>query len=156
MTKQELQAALEKASQEYDFKYTTGGNVPANSSAIFEIAISADAAFHAQSVTGEFTTLNAGGADGGANGLTMQWFDDGRDLRLFNDFIPCSLVFSPGRQRSSGIAGDPSQQLFFPIEFDYLFKPTSTFRCEVRNSLATDNNFQMCFHGTKYLENPGE
>ena len=121
-----------------------------------KVDISADSAFHCQSITGQFTTLTGAAADGGANGLTMQWFDDGRDLRLFNDFIPCSLVFSPGRQRSSGVAGDPSNQLFFPIEFDYLFKPTSAFRIEVRSTLAFANDFQICLHGTKYLANPGE
>lgn len=156
MTDAQLLLMLERARTEYDFKYTAGGPVPANDTAFFEMAISADAHFDCKQMTGAFTTLTGAAVDGGASGMSFQIFDDGRDLRLFNDVIPAELVFSPGRQRSSGVAGDPSLQLFYPIEFDYLFKATSTVRFEVRNSLAFANDFFVCFHGTKYLVTPGE
>ena len=72
------------------------------------------------------TGYRVAGADDGVNHLSMRLNDTGRSLKLFEEFIPCSLFMSPGRTRTTGIAGDPSHQLFFPIEFDYTFIPNST------------------------------
>lgn len=141
---------LERNHKQYDFKYFGSKIVPANGSTTKEIAISADAHFRCLNFTGNFTTLNAGGADDGVNHLSCRLEDTGRSLRLFDDFIPLSLFMSPGRTLSSGIAGDPSNQLFYPIEFDYTFLANSTIELSMKNDGATDNVFKWCFHGTKY------
>ena len=145
-----------QAQHSYDFKYGVGGFVPASGGDFFNITISADADFECHSITGFYTTQTAGPVDGGANTLSMQIQESGRDLKLFNDLIPLSVFFSPGRQRASLVAGDPSNQLFFPIEFNYLFKSKADIQIEVRNTADLQNYFFICFHGTKYLINPAE
>jgi hypothetical protein len=152
----DLKNLLAAARESYGYKLIGAGSVPANSSAVFSIAVGADGHFEAQEMTAQFTTLTGAAADGGANGLSLMIWDDGRDLRLFNDFIPLSLLASPGRQRASGVAGDPSNQLFFPLPFNYLFLAQSTIRLELRSVLAYANDFALCFHGLKHLITPGK
>jgi len=148
-----IEELLERNHKQYDFKYFGSGTVPgtgAGGSITIPVAISADAHFRCMSFTGSFTTLGAGGADDGVNHLSCRLEDTGRSLRLFDDFIPLSLFMSPGRSRAAGIAGDASNQLFFPIDFDYTFLANSTIELNLQNDSVTANTFQWCFHGTKY------
>lgn len=150
MTAQQL---VDRNHKQYDFKYFGSVSIPAvgaGGAAQLSISVSSDAHFRCRYITASYTTLDVGGADGGANGITMQLVDQGRSLTLFDDQISAELFSSPGRQRSSGVAGDPSNQLFYPIDFDYMFLANSTIFCDLRNTLATANTFNICFHGSKY------
>ena len=131
------------------FIYYASGIVPANSSTTVQVNITAEAAFHCQCFTGSFTTLGAGGADDGVNHLSCKLSDSGRSITLFSDFIPLSLFLSPGRRRTSAVAGDAGNQLFFPVEFDYTFAPVSTIVLDLKNDSATDNTFEWAFLGEK-------
>lgn len=140
--------------ERYDFKFFGAGTVPGNGSATIPVAISSDAHFQCLSFTGSFTTLGNGGADDGVSHISCKMTDTGRSLELFNDFIPLSLFLSPGRQRATGVAGDPSNQLFFPIEFNYVFLANSTIELNLQNNSDTANTFNWCFHGVKYRVDP--
>lgn len=123
--------------------------IPAGGETI-PIAVSSFGAFRCLHITGEFQTLDDAGADDGVNHLSCRLNDTGRSLKLFEEFIPCSLFLSPGRTRTSGVAGDPSNQLFFPNEFDYTFIPNSTIELEMKNDSQTSNLVKFCFHGIRY------
>lgn len=147
---------LEDHKKKYQFFYYVSGIVPAGDQQTFNVAISADAHFECTNFTGDVTSLDAGGADGGQVQTSCQLFDNGRNLSLFDNFIPLSLFLSPGRTRTSGIAGDPSNSLFFPVEFNYIFLASSTIRLVMTNAAATDNCFRWCFHGFKHRVKMGE
>lgn len=151
-----VEALLADHKRMYQFFYYSSGIIPANDQQTFNVAISADAHFLNTFFTGDVTTLDAGGADGGQVQCSCQLFDNGRNLNLFDNPIPLSLFLSPGRTRASGIAGDPSNSLFFPIEFNYVFLASSTIRLVMTNAAATDNVFRWCFMGYKYRILPGQ
>ena len=134
----------------YGFVYFGSKSVAANSSDTLTIAITSDSHFLCKEITGTFTTLTGAATDGGANGMNFRVRDEGRGLQLFNNEIPCSLAFSPGRVRTSGVAGDPSHQLFWPKEFIYPFLASSTITIALTNNLAYANTFSIDFWGTKY------
>jgi hypothetical protein len=145
---------LEGHKEKYQFFYYSSGAVPAAGQQTFNVAISADAHFLCTYITGDCTSLAGGaGADGGQILTSCQIFDNGRNLNLFDAAIPLNLFLSPGRTRSSGVAGDPSIGLFFPIEFNYLFFASSTIRLVMTNAAADINTYRMCFHGYKYRVN---
>jgi len=124
---------------------TAGDTIP--------VKVSSFGAFRCLFFTGSFQTLDDAGADDGVNHCSMRLNDTGRSLKLFEDFIPCSLFMSPGRTRTTGQAGDPSNQLFFPIDFDYTFLPNSVIEMEMKNDSDTSNLVQICFHGIRYRTN---
>lgn len=121
------------------------------------IAVSSFGAFRALFMTGTFQTLDDGGVDDGVDHLSMRLNDTGRSLKIFEEFTPLSTFLSPGRTRTTAVAGDPSNQLFFPIELDYTFLPNSTIEMELKNDSTTSNLVKITFHGTRYRtdwENP--
>lgn len=124
---------------------TAGDTIP--------VAVSSFGAFRVLFMTGNFQTLDNAGADDGVNHVSMRMNDTGRSLKLFTEFTPCSLFMSPGRTRTTGVAGDPSNQLFFPIEFDYTFIPNSTIEMEMRNDSTTSILVKIAFHGIRYRTN---
>lgn len=146
-----LKELLIAAQTQYGFKFGGGKSIAANSSDKVTIHITSDSGFECESVTGFYTTLTAEDTDGGACQLSAQLFDDGRDLQMTNTHIPLSIFLSPGRQRSSGVAGDASNQLFFPIPFPYMFKPNSDIRIEIDNEAAYANYVYFLFHGIKHV-----
>jgi hypothetical protein len=86
-------------------------------------------------------------------------FDKSTDKPLFNDFIPLNLLFSPGRILVPAIgaapvvnylipfvgalitypAAQPSQGLFEPREFTYLWRPGSSIYMELKNDSTAPN-----------------
>lgn len=142
-------ALLDQHSRQYAYWYYSSAVIAANSTLAVNMTISSDAHFRCCYITGTYTTQVAGPADGGANGCSLLLTDTGRALRLFNQRIPCSLFMSPGRQRVSAIAGDPSNQLFFPIEFNYTFLASSTIELDWQNNLDYANECKIVFMGYK-------
>ena len=156
MTRINIQEQVNQWREHYVFKLGVGGEVEANGSAIVLGQVTADAAFMCEEITGYYTTLTAEDTDGGACLLSALITDTGRSIQLFSDFIPLNVFLSPGRQRSSGIAGDPSHALFFPISFEHTFRPNSEIRIEVRSTAAYKNDFYFLFHGRKLRKEPNQ
>ena len=129
------------------FIYNMEGEVPANDGDTFDTGISTDSIFCCEQITGSFTTLTAVDTDGGVSTMSGKLSDNGRPLPLFSDFIDFALWLSPGRSRSSGVAGDPSNALFYPIDFGYAFMEKSTIQLQVKNSAPYKNSFKIAFIG---------
>lgn len=119
-----------------------------------QISISDDAHFLCRYLGGEFTTLTAIGTDGGANGISIKITDNGKSYPMFDNLIPISLFCSPGRQRQSGVAGDPSNPLFVPIEFYHPFNAGTSIQIEWANNLAYKNVLTLVFYGEWVAREP--
>lgn len=139
----------------YDFCYHGSKEVPALSaggSDTLTIPITSDAHFLCTEITGFFTTMNEN-ADDGVNHISFNITDEGRSIKLFNTFTPANLVFSPGRQRTAGEAGDPGNALFYPKRFTYPFMASSQIVIDLKNNASNANTFSICFWGTKFRTN---
>ena len=123
--------------------------VPASGGNDDEVNIRSDAHFQSEFITGDFTTLNAGPVDAGANLLSLRITDLSNDLKLMDDFIPLNLFLSPGRVLSPGVAGNPSQALFYPIPFQHLFPANGGIGVEAQNTGTFQNTFNLLFWGRK-------
>lgn len=149
----EIDVQKELAAQEkrFPFRYPTGQiSVPAGGRAAAQIQITSDAHFYFAYLTGNFTTVS-GGADVLANQISMFMRDTGRSRDLFDDFIPLDLLLTPGRAATSGISTIPGGNLFYPLDWGYLFEANSTIQMEFASVAAVDANIvNLCFHGVKY------
>ncbi len=104
--------------------------------------------FWSEILTISFTTLNNAGADDGVNRLTCQFKDGANQLGLSNTFVDLSTLAAPGRQRSIGVAGDPSNQLAtVGIPFPHLWLGTGSVNADLRNSSNTANEFRATLNG---------
>lgn len=123
--------------------------VPAGAGADRLIDIKSDAHFDCDYITGNFQTLGAGGADDGSNHVTVRISDNSNDLKLMNSAVPLDLICSPGRVRTPGVAGDPSNGLFYPFPFKHIFGATGGILAEFQNDSATDIVVNLLFVGVK-------
>lgn len=151
---------IEQLIQEYREKspqWLYGSAVVAAGAAAGQIQIGVPSSyyFHCHYLSGSYTSIN-GGVDVGVNGLSMRLEDQGKHLVIFDAFIPCSLFLSPGRQRTSGVAGDPSHPFFMPVELDHLFRPISTINVQVANAFTSDCTLNLVFMGTAYWIEPSK
>lgn len=150
----DIQRLAEQSSAVYPIKYPVRSVVPAGGDAAGEIAIPNNTHFLCQRMTGRYSTLSDG-ADQGVNLLLLKITDNGRSLPLFQNFISADLIFTPGRVRSLGLAGDPSQQLFYPDEFVHVFYASTTILFEIRSQAITDDNFfEITMHGYNFVVDP--
>ena len=119
------------------------------------VGISGSYWFWCESLTISYTTKVAGPADDGAPQSSLKISDEGRDIGLFggsnNGFIPVELLASPGRQRVTGLAGDPSNNLFYPQPFEHLFKAVSNIRVTGKTTADFENIIKVCFNGVKFI-----
>lgn len=153
MTNTELKALLEQFRVQYPFSVLVGGSIAANGSEPFEAEISADAVFRSYFLTIIFTTLIAGPADGGACQITGRIFDSGRAIYLQSAETPLNLFASPGRQRTSAIAGDAGHTLFYPFPFEHTWRPASKIIVESVNGADFANTVYYLFMGEKLRVN---
>lgn len=123
--------------------------VPANSNGSDVVQISDDGAFESLFLGGQYTTLTGEETDGGACTVSVKIHDNGRRWDIIDNLVPMSLFCSPGRQRSSGVAGDPSNPLFYPIEFPYMFLAGTSIRVEYSNSSDFANQIWLIWYGDK-------
>ena len=133
---------------------TFSESLTASSNGSQQISISDDAHFLCHYLGGEFTTLTAEDTDGNANGISIKITDNGKSYPIFDNLIPCSIFLSPGRQRSSGIAGDSSNPLFTPIEFEHPFAAGTSIQIEWANNLAYANTLTLVFYGEWVAKEP--
>lgn len=125
------------------------GIVPANDGLEREVDIRSDAHFDCRWITGDFTTLNVAGADDDVNHLTVRITDGSNDLRLTESPLPCNLFLSPGRTRAVGVAGNPTNNLFYPFPFEHIFAASGGIVLDFRNNGGTNNIVNLLFWGKK-------
>jgi hypothetical protein len=155
---------------QYAEKIVLEDTVAANSSKIGKVSISNVGHFLCMYFTGKFTTNNTGGAgagiDTGVNYLKGLLFDGAGQRKLFNDYIPLDLIFSPGRVRNGTatncyqpdgaiITASGSNSLYMPMEFEYLFQSNSDILFDVKNSSGLAIDYSICFHGIRIKTTAG-
>lgn len=142
------------------------GTVPAidnqNGALTAVLNISSYGGFLMQSFTGKYSTLVSDGGqpaaavDDGTNHLSVKIVDVTSAIDLFDDFVPLDLFLSPGRVRTPGVYVDaaggvpnPSNQLFWPMPFEYYFSSNAEINLEFRNNSDWSNTFDISFWGIR-------
>lgn len=149
---------------QYSEKIVLEDSVPAASSKMCKVGISNIGHFLCQTITGKYISLKVGGAgagiDTGISYLKGLLYDGAGQRKLFNDFIPFDLWLSPGRVRNSTatntfqpdgaiVTASPSNNLFYPIDFEYIFQANSDILLDVKNSSDKAIDFSIVFHGVR-------
>jgi hypothetical protein len=135
------------------FIYTLSGSVPAFNGAqagALELTQPIQQGYHfwSEILTISFTTINSAGADDGVNQLTCQFKDGANQLGLSNTFVDIATIAAPGRQRATGLAGDPSNQLQTTgVPFPHLWVGTGSLIADLRNASNTANLFRATWNG---------
>jgi len=168
------QELLNISKYQYTEKVLLSDVVPAGQSKLGKTNISSLGDFLCQYITGDYQTakLDTGSGhyvDDGINHLRGQLADGNGQRKLFNDYVPFDLFLSPGRQKftsatingaapqnitnnlvdDAGVAtlAAPSQSLFYPLEFEYLFPANADILLDVKNDSSVDLAYNICFHG---------
>ena len=163
---------------QYAERILLSDTVYAGQSKLGRVAISNLGAFLCQMITGNFQTavLHVGSGhyeDDGISHLRGQLIDGYGNKKLFNDYIPLDLWLSGGRTKyvnatingaaqlaiSNNLVADggnaaqaaASNNLFYPIEFEYLFSENSEIQLDVKNDSSVDLQYNICFHGIRIL-----
>lgn len=149
---------FEIQNHQYSERLLMQGSVPAGSTSMGKVSVSNLGHFFCMFVTGSFSALaSPAGAivDTGINYLSGQLIDGAGQKKLFNDRIPLSLWLSPGRRRdtnSTTVLADPvGNNLFYPIELEYLFTANADILLELYNSSDEVNYYEIVFHGIRII-----
>jgi len=126
--------------------------IPAGANNSDVVQISDDGHFKSFYMGGQYTTRTGESTDGGACQVSVKIVDNGRRWDIIDNLAPMSLFTSPGRQRVSGVAGDPSNPLFVPIEFPYIFLAGTTIKIEYANASAYANDLWLIWYGNKVFK----
>lgn len=138
------------------FNYPGRGDVLPSSSQRSEINIGVSAShdFQCLYMTIAFTTLS-GGNDIGTCPISMRLTDEGSQTIIINEFVNLATIATPGRVRSSGVAGDPGNQLFYPMPFEHTFQAKANIKIEfISNATADTNQVFVNLIGRKWYKNP--
>lgn len=100
------------------------------------------------SLTGSFTTLDAGPVDNGLCKLSMK-MRNGSGRVYIPDLLSLDLLLTPGRVKDPSVGGAAaSNQMQFPgIPFATVFRGNDTLSFDVQNSAAIANTWSLAFHG---------
>lgn len=149
---------FELQGKQYSERLLLADTVPANSTQLGKVGVSNLGHFMCQFITGSFSSLQtpiAAIIDTGINYLSGQLRDGAGQRNLFNDKVPLNLWLSPGHRRdtlSTTVLADPlGNNLFYPIEFQYLFTANSDILLDVENESNTANSYEICFHGIRII-----
>ena len=133
--------------------------VPATSSKLGKVGISNLGPFFSMFITGTFETIGQPAAvvvDTGLSYLSGMLKDGTGNKPLFNDRIPLDLWLSPGRRKSAsstGVLTDPvSNNLFYPIEFEYLWDAVTEIQLDVVNTSNVAVTYEIAFHGIRIIK----
>lgn len=144
--------------RQYSERLLLSDTVTAGTTKLGKVGVSNLGHFLCQFITGSYSSLaSPAGAivDTGVNYLSGQLIDGAGQRKLFNDKIPFDLWLSPGRRRdasSTTVLADPiANNLFYPIEFQYLFTANSDILLDVENESDEDNSYEICFHGIRII-----
>lgn len=151
---------LQLQNVQYTEKIVVEGEIPASGLDMFQVQITSLGNFYSLFITGKFTTLyetvdnGSHVKDGGYSYLRARILDGINSKPLFNDFIPLDLFLSPGRSKSP-LSGDfatdiISNNLFYPLPFQYMFAASSSIQVEVKNDSNYKNKFYIVFHGIRF------
>lgn len=138
---------------EKDVVHSWAGVVPAlaaGGTLTLDIIINNEFHFVSETMNGWFTTQIAGPADGGASLISAK-ISLVAKYDHFYDPINMASFCSPGRQRASGVAGDPGNSLFYPKKFYNLFPANSIIRCVFSSSADFANEVEIVLNGREYL-----
>ena len=162
------QKILAMQNLQYQEKLLLEDTVPANTSKLGKVSVSSLGHFYCLYITGHFTTLyeqaenGAETVDDGISHLRGKLSDGSNQRQLFNDYIPLDLFCSPGRvkdeaynfvisQPTAALAA-PSNNLFYPLAFQYMFTVNSDILFDVKNDSNNENTYALVFHGIRLPE----
>jgi hypothetical protein len=154
--------------QQYSERLLLSVTIPAGQTAMGRTVIGTLGHFLCQHITGHFDTMRLAGApavtvDDAVSHLRGMLMDSAGNRRLYNDYIPLDLLFSPGRRRNNtavnvltpavGVADTAPVPfpLFYPTEFEYLFAANSEILFDVKNDSDVALTAELCFHGVRIL-----
>jgi len=135
------------------FYYTLAGLIPALNgpqAGRSELQQNIQAGFHfwCELLTVSFSTVNSAGVDDGVCTLSAQFKDGANQVGLSNTFVNLSLLSAPGRQRSVGLAGDPSNQLATPgLPWPHLYIETGGIITDLSNASNSPNQVNLGYSG---------
>jgi len=156
-------------SNQYTERLFSEDTIPAGQGKTHKVSIGSLGHFLCLWITGSFSSLTIKDAqqnqvwDLGVNYLSIKLRDGNGDRSLFDDFIPLDLWLSPGRTRTEATflpapwgygtlpddLGPVGNNLFIPIEFEYMFRANSEIVMECRNTSDFQNRYRLCFHGLR-------
>lgn len=156
--------ALQAQSLEYRQLLYVADTVAAGATQLKAVQITPLGPFKVEKLTGSYETLendpgNVGQfIDTGVCHLSAKLSDQQRARTFMNDFIPLSLMLSPGRVRSSLANNNlttaaPSNSLFFPMPWEYVFGSNSQIQVEVKNSSNAACSYDIAFWGYRFVSN---
>lgn len=132
--------------------------VAAGATKMGKVGVSNLGHFFCMNITGSFSSLASPVAaivDTGITYLSGQLIDGAGQRKLFNDKIPFDLFLTPGRRKdvnSTTPLTDPiGNNLFLPLEFEYLFTANSDILLEVENTSDETNYYEIRFHGIRII-----
>lgn len=153
----EVQNVFMLQQSQYSEKLLLTDEVPAGSMRMGKVSITNLGHFLVTRITGTYETLgfNDGIVDDGVCHLRGKMVDQSSNRPLTNDYIPLDLFLTPGRvktSKSGGVMTDtPSNGIFWPDDFVYLFAKNSDVSFEVKNDGATSMRYNLCFHGIRII-----
>jgi hypothetical protein len=94
------------------------------------------------------TLVDGGAADDGVNRFTAQFKSGANQIGLSNDFIDLATIATPGRQRTIGIAGDPSLPLHIQgFPWPYLYEATGSVIVDLRKTGTSTQTVRFVWTG---------
>lgn len=104
--------------------------------------------FWSEFLTMTYNTLSDGGADDGVNRFTAQFKSGANQIGLSNDLIDLATIAAPGRQRTVGVAGDPSLPLHIQgLPWPYLYEATGSIIVDLRKSGTSTQTIRFVWTG---------
>lgn len=132
------------------------GEVPANStSSFFKKSIGNSGHFVCDIITGNFETIElveGVPVDTGRCLLKLKISDLSNQKALFDDWLSADLFLTPGRAKGLPAVSAYPNQLFFPINFSYIFTVNSDIGVEFSNSSTYACKFNIAFIGLRHRD----
>lgn len=132
------------------FQYALESTVPALGQDLPQKQIQNGFHFWSESLTITYSTLvdSDGASDDGACQLSAQFKSGSNQIGLSNDFIDLATIATPGRQRFTGVTGDPSLPLHIQgFPWPYLYEATGSIIADLRNAASYANAVKMVWTG---------
>ena len=137
------QAAMEARFFQYEFQAT----VPALGTAFPTKQIQNGFHFFCEMLTLSYPTVNAG-VDDGVTRLSGVFKSGTNQIGLSSGAINFANIAVPGRQRTVGLAGDPSQGINIPgFPWPYLYESSGSISCDVSNAASVAAIVDFTFTG---------
>ena len=127
----------------------------ANESRKVELDIKAGAHFDSAIMTGNFTTLIDDGQgaaeDDGTNHITAEFIDGSNNEFMSSNPVPVDLLLTPGRVLASGITGDPSGHVFWPLPWKHIYGAKGAIVVKFHNAADWTNTIRILWIGRNLL-----